>query len=74
MILAFYHAKKYVQRFHPAFPMSFGKWLTAFNGADHQEDPRDKGWIGGDAEYTSLAGQILIADIFRRLGYEFIVP
>ncbi|MCX5973545.1 MAG: copper amine oxidase N-terminal domain-containing protein [Coprothermobacterota bacterium] len=48
--------------------------FSAFNGANHQEDPRDKGWIGGDGEHTSLEGQILIADVFRRLGYEFIVP
>jgi hypothetical protein len=47
--------------------------FSAFNGADHLGDPRDQGWIGGDGEHTSLEGQILIADVFRRLGYEFIV-
>ncbi|MCX5975400.1 MAG: stalk domain-containing protein [Coprothermobacterota bacterium] len=47
---------------------------SVFNGANHREDPRDKGLISGDGEHPSAEGRIMIADIFRRLGYEFIVP
>ena len=47
--------------------------FTAFNGSDHLEDPCDKGYIA-DGEHTNEAGRIAIADVFRALGYEMIVP
>jgi hypothetical protein len=46
----------------------------ALNGPDHNEDPRDKGYIGDDGIHTNEAGQRVIADLFRRLGYEPIIP
>lgn len=45
----------------------------AFNGQDHNEDPRDKGYIGDDGLHTNEEGQKVIADLFRKLGYEPIV-
>ncbi len=48
--------------------------FTAFNGTDHLEDPRDKGYISDDGEHTNEAGRMAIADVFRALGYEMIVP
>jgi hypothetical protein len=47
---------------------------SAFNGPNHDEDPIDKGFIGSDSEHASTLGYQVMADIFRRLGYEFIVP
>ncbi len=47
---------------------------TAFNGPNHDEDPVDRGFIGSDGEHASTLGYEVMADIFRRLGYEFIVP
>jgi len=47
---------------------------SAFNGPAHDEDPNDKGLIGWDGLHASTLGYQVMADIFRRLGYEFIVP
>jgi len=47
---------------------------SAFNGPNHDEDPVEKGLIGIDGEHVSTLGYGVMADIFRRLGYEFIVP
>lgn len=46
----------------------------AFNGPNHDEDPREKGYIGPDGEHTSEEGQKVIADLFRELGYEPLGP
>jgi len=46
----------------------------AFNGSNHDEDPRDKGYIGDDGLHTNEKGQKVIADLFQKLGYEPIVP
>ncbi len=48
--------------------------FTAFNGPDHVEDPRDKGYISSDGEHVNAAGSIAIADVFRTVGYETVVP
>lgn len=47
---------------------------AAFHGSDHDQDPRDKGYIGTDGIHASEAGRQVIADQFRKLGYETIVP
>jgi len=46
----------------------------AFNGPNHDEDPREKGYIGPGGEHTSEAGQKIIADLLRELGYEPVAP
>lgn len=42
----------------------------AFNGPDHDQDPREKGYIGYDGLHTSLEGQQLIADLLSEAGYD----
>ena len=42
----------------------------AFNGPDHDEDPREKGYISGDGEHTTTEGQAVLADTLHRAGYE----
>jgi hypothetical protein len=43
----------------------------AFNGLNHDEGPREKDYIGGDdGEHTTEAGQKVIADLMRELGYD----
>jgi hypothetical protein len=44
--------------------------FTAFNGPDHDEDPREIGYIGSDGIHTNAAGQEVIAGLLRALGYE----
>jgi len=46
----------------------------AFNGPNGDEDPVDKGYIGADGEHPSEAGQRLIAELHRELGYEPLGP
>lgn len=45
-----------------------------FNGPNHDEDPRDKGYIGPDGEHCTELGQQVIADLLRGLGYEYTIP
>jgi hypothetical protein len=42
----------------------------AFNGPNHDEDPREKGYIGPDGVHASEEGQQVIADILSEAGYE----
>ncbi|RPI58044.1 MAG: hypothetical protein EHM56_02765 [Chloroflexi bacterium] len=44
--------------------------FEAFNGPSHDEDPRDKGYIGRDGIHTGPLGRQLIADLLHELGYE----
>jgi hypothetical protein len=48
--------------------------FDAFNGPNHDEDPRDKGYIGNDGEHTTAAGRQVIADLLRELGYDPVQP
>jgi lysophospholipase L1-like esterase len=48
--------------------------FDAFNGPDHDEDPREKGYIGPDGVHTSVEGRQLIADLLSEAGYEPIEP
>jgi hypothetical protein len=47
---------------------------AAFNGPQGGEDPVDKGYIGQDGEHTSIEGQRLMAELFRKLGYTGLIP
>ncbi len=46
----------------------------AFNGSNHDEDPREKGYIGDDGIHTTGTGRDVIAELLRELGYEPTVP
>ncbi len=47
--------------------------FSVFNGRNHDEDPNDKGLIA-DGLHPTEAGDKLMADIFRQLGYTYIIP
>ncbi len=48
--------------------------FDAFNGPNHDEDPREKGYIRGDGEHpTDLAGQFA-AELLSQMGYEPVSP
>jgi hypothetical protein len=42
----------------------------AFNGTNHDEDPREKGYIGSDGIHASIQGRQVIADLLSEVGYE----
>ena len=43
---------------------------AAFNGLNHDQDPKDKGYLGADDIHTNEAGDKAIVDVLRKLGYE----
>jgi hypothetical protein len=47
--------------------------FAAFNGPSYEQDPLDKG-LQDDNGLPNEAGNKLIADQFRKLGYEYIIP
>jgi hypothetical protein len=46
----------------------------AFNGPNGDEDFDDKGYSGPDKIHPNDAGKVLIAELFRELGYEPLAP
>ncbi len=48
--------------------------FETFNGVDHDEDPRDKGFITYDGIHTTDAGAQAIADDLSTLGYDITIP
>lgn len=46
----------------------------AFNGPDHSEDPREKGYIGSDGAHTSPAGREAMVAALHIAGYEPLHP
>ena len=45
-----------------------------FNGPDHDEDPREKGYIAGGSYYPSRDGALAKAEVLHDLGYGAIIP
>lgn len=44
--------------------------FDAFNGPDHTEDPREKGFIGPDKMHTTDKGQAAMVEVLHALGYD----
>ncbi|MFO7933639.1 MAG: SGNH/GDSL hydrolase family protein [Bacteroidales bacterium] len=53
-----------------AFNIPLISIYDAFNGSDHFEDPREKGYIGDDGIHASEKGRQVIADLLSDVGYE----
>ena len=45
-----------------------------YNGPNHDEDPRAKGYIGSDGMHTNETGQQAIADFLSQAGYIPLIP
>jgi predicted dienelactone hydrolase len=57
-----------------AYNIPFLSRYDAFNGTNHDEDPREKGYIQSDGEHpTELASQFA-ADLLSQMGYEPVSP
>ena len=48
--------------------------FDAFNGPNHDENPRDKGYIGGDGIHTTTLGRQVLANALREIGYGPTLP
>jgi len=53
-----------------AFNIPFVSVYDVFNGLNHDEDPREKGYISTDGVHTSKRGQQVIADLLSEASYE----
>jgi hypothetical protein len=49
-------------------------FYDAFNGTDHDEDPREKGYIAFDGYHASPRGSSAQAQVLHSLGYDAIIP
>jgi predicted dienelactone hydrolase len=57
-----------------AYNIPFLSRYDAFDGTDHDEDPREKGYIHADGEHpTELASQFT-AELLSQMGYEPVSP
>jgi predicted dienelactone hydrolase len=57
-----------------AYNIPFLSRYDAFNGTNHSEDPREKGYIRSDGEHpTELASQFT-ADLLSQMGYDPVLP
>jgi lysophospholipase L1-like esterase len=63
-----------IQQAADEFNIPFVSVYDAFNGVNHDEDPREKGYIGGDGVHTSEQGKQVIADLLSEAGYEPVEP
>ena len=57
-----------------AFNIPLVSVYDIFNGPNHNEDPREKGYIGSDGVHASDKGQQVIADLLSKAGYKPIEP
>lgn len=57
-----------------AFNIPFVSVYDVFNGLNHDEDPREKGYIGTDGRHTSEQGRHVIADLLSEAGYKPVEP
>jgi len=53
-----------------AYDIPFLSRLDAFNGVNHDEDPRAKGYIRSDGEHPSDLGCQYTAELLSQMGYE----
>ena len=53
-----------------AYGIPFLSRLDAFNGVNHDEDPRTKGYIRSDGEHPSDLGSQYTAELLSQMGYE----
>ena len=57
-----------------AYDIPFLSRLDAFGGKNHEEDPREKGFISSDGEHPSELGAQYTAELLSQMGYEPVTP
>lgn len=57
-----------------AYRIPFLSRLDAFNGLNHDEDPREKGYIRSDGEHPSDLASQYTAELLSQMGYEPVSP
>ncbi|MCL7454299.1 MAG: SGNH/GDSL hydrolase family protein [Anaerolineae bacterium] len=57
-----------------AYNIPFLSRYDAFNGTNHDEDPREKGYIHADGEHPSELASQFTADLLSQMGYDPVSP
>jgi hypothetical protein len=65
---------KAVEEVARAHKIGFARVYDAFNGPNHDQDPNHLSYIAPDGQHTSDLGSKVMAEVFWKLGYEFIIP
>ena len=56
------------------YGVAMASFYDEFNGPDHDEDPREKGYIAFDGLHASSEGVAVQVEVLHDLGYDAIVP
>jgi hypothetical protein len=56
------------------YGVSMASVYDAFNGPDHDQDPREKGYVTWDGMHASPEGASAHAEVLHALGYAAIIP
>jgi hypothetical protein len=56
------------------FGVPTASMFDAFNGPSHDEDPREKGFIGSDKQHTTDEGKAAMVEVLHALGYDPVNP
>jgi hypothetical protein len=56
------------------FGVPTASMFDAFNGPNHDEDPREKGFIGPDKQHTTDEGKAAMVEVLHALGYDPVNP
>ncbi len=56
------------------FGVPTASMFDAFNGPNHDEDPREKGFIGSDKQHTTDEGKAAMVEVLHALGYDPVNP
>jgi hypothetical protein len=57
-----------------AFHIPFLSRYDVYNGVDHDKDPKQQGYIGGDGIHPNGLAQRYTAELLSKLGYEPVTP
>jgi hypothetical protein len=57
-----------------AYNIPFLRRYDAFNGVNHDEDPREKGYILADYKHPTDLGAQVIAELLAQMGYQPVPP
>jgi hypothetical protein len=56
------------------YGVAVASFYDAFNGTDHDKDPRQKGYIAPDGYHASPEGVLAQVEVLHALGYDPIIP
>jgi hypothetical protein len=56
------------------YGVAMASFYDEFNGVDHDEDAREKGYIASDGRHASPEGILAQVEVLHDLGYEAIIP